>query len=271
MNMISLRTINTYLFSLMLIVTLTLALSVSAYADEKKVSSNRHAQQVKFKARTDDDFMLTADYYAGTTRAGGVIVLHDCKSDRSRYNAMANALFQRGLHTLTLDLRGYGASISPEFSRDIIKQNATDLVSYQSEMALLTTYWQDDLVAAYQFLRSKVDKNQGIAIVTSGCSAAYGAALAEKILLNSIVMITPQMTFADKERYKKLIDIPSYFITSAHHMESNQVAQELFAWNGSKESKIQTFKGSRYGYYLIAREKSLIDDISQWINSTVTE
>jgi len=269
--MISLRTINTYLFSLMLIVTLTLVLSVNAYADEKKASSNSHAQQVKFKARVDDDFMLTADYYAGVTRAGGVIVLHDCKSDRSRYNAMANALLERGLHTLTLDLRGYGGSVSHEFSREIIKQNATDLVSYQSEMALLTTYWQDDLVAAYQFLRNKVDKSQGIAVVTSGCSAAYGVALAEKILLNSIVMITPQMTYADKERYKNLIDIPSYFITSAHHMESDQAAQELFSWNGSKESKIQTFKGSRYGYHLIAREQPLIDDIAQWVDSTVTK
>lgn len=260
-----------YFFPLLsaLMVTLIFLMSVNAYGYEKETPSISNAQQVKFKARVDNDFLLVADYYAGGKRSGGVIVLHDCKSDRSRYSTMANGLFQQGLHALALDLRGYGDSVSPAFSRELIKQNATDIVSYQSEMALLTTYWQDDLIAAYQFLRSKVDSSQGIAIVTSGCSSTYGVALAEKILLNSIVMITPQMTYADKERYKNLIDIPSYFVTSAHHADSYQVVQELFSWNGSEKSKMQIFKGGRYGYHLIAREKSLINDISQWIELNV--
>ena len=240
-------------------------LSASSYASEKAPSAVNNPQPVKFKARDDNAFLLTADYYTGDKRSGGVIVLHDCKSDRSRYSEMADSLFQQGLHTLALDLRGYGGSVSAEFSRDIIKQNATDIISYQSEMALLTTYWQDDLIAAYQFLRSKIDSKQGIAIVTSGCSAAYGVALAEQILLKSIVMITPQMTYADKERYKNLIDIPSYFITSSHHADSYNAAQELFSWNGSKKSKMQIFKGERYDYHLIAREKALINDISHWV------
>jgi len=245
--------------------------SASAYANEKIPAPESNAEPVKFKARDDNDFLLTADYYMGEKRSGGVIVLHDCKSDRSRYSEMADSLFQQGLHTLALDLRGYGGSVSAEFSRDLIKQNATDIISYQSEMALLTTYWQDDLIAAYQFLQSKVDSKQGIAIVTSGCSAAYGVALAEKILLKSIVMITPQMTYADKERYKNLIDIPSYFITSSHHADSYKAAQELFSWNGSQKSKMQIFKGERYDYYLIAREKSLINDISHWVKNNLSK
>lgn len=174
------------LISILIVVSILLS-SASAYADEKVPLSVSNGQEVKFKAREDSPFLLAADYYTGAKRSGGVIVLHDCKSDRSRYSEMADSLFQQGLHTLALDLRGYGGSVSPEFSRDIIKQKATDIISYQSEMALLTTYWQDDLRAAYQFLRSKIDSKQGIAIVTSGCSSAYGVALAEKILLKSIV------------------------------------------------------------------------------------
>lgn len=262
-----------YSFSLM---SILLAASIffpsaSAYGDEKVSPAVINAQEVKFKAREDSPFLLAADYYTGANRSGGVIVLHDCKSDRSRYSAVADSLFEQGLHTLALDLRGYGASVSPEFSRDIIKQNATDIIGYQSEMALLTTYWQEDLIAAYQFLRSKVDSKKGIAIVTSGCSAAYGVALAEKILLKSIVMITPQMTYADKERYKNLIDIPSYFITSSHHADSYKAAQELFSWNGSKKSKMQIFKGERYNYHLIARKKSLINDIAHWVKLNVSK
>jgi hypothetical protein len=255
----------------MAVLILVLSVNVYGYGYEKETLAINNPQHVKFKASADDDFLLEADYYPGEQKSGGVIVLHDCKSDRSRYSKMANSFFQQGLHTLSLDLRGYGGSTSAKYSREVIKNNAIDIVGYHSEMALLTTYWQDDLIAAYQFLRSKIDSNQGIAIVASGCSAAYGVALADRVLLTAIVMITPQMTYADKERYKNLIDIPSYFITSSRHADSYKVAQELFSWNGSTKSKMQIFKGDRYDYHLIARQKSLIDDITYWIDLNVSK
>jgi hypothetical protein len=272
MNMLSQqKIINTFSFWNNLMMMLILFVPISAYGYKKDVPVISNAQEVKFKARADDNFLLVADYYEGEKKSGGVIVLHDCKSDRSRYSLMANGFAQQGLHTLALDLRGYGSSVSSKYSRDIIKKNATGIVAYQSEMALLTAYWQDDLIAAYHYLQNKIDSKQGIAIVTSGCSSAYGVALAENILLNSIVMITPQMNYADKERYKNLIDIPTYFIASSHHANSYQSSQELFSWNGSKKSKMQIFKGERYGYQLIGRKKSLIDDIAHWINLNVSK
>jgi dienelactone hydrolase len=270
MNMLSQPNKHNILTTLRIVmVNLVLLFSANVSGFEKDSIAISNAQQVKFKAGVNDEFLLEADYYSGEKKAGGVIVLHDCKSERSRYSAMANSFFQQGLHTLALDLRGYGGSVSPEFSQERIKQDATDIVSYQSGMALLTTYWQDDLIAAYHFLQKKVTSKQGIAIVSSGCSSAYAIALAENILLKAIVMITPQVTYADKERYKNLIDIPSYFITSYHHADSYEASQELFAWSGSKKSKMQIFKGSRYDYQLISREKSLTNDIAHWLNSNV--
>lgn len=227
------------------------------------------AQPVKIKARDDHDFLLAGDYYLGEKRSGGVIVLHDCNSDRRSYKRIASSLAKQGLHTLSLDFRGYGESVADGFSREQIKKNSEDIVTYQSEMALLTTYWQDDLLAAYQFLRTKLESSQGISIVASGCSSIHAVALAEKILLNSMVIITPEMAYSDKERYKNLIDIPSYFVTSSHHQESYQIAKELFAWNGDKISKMQTFKGDSYAYQLISRKKGLIKDIANWIKLTV--
>ena len=227
------------------------------------------AQPVKIKARADHEFLLAGDYYLGEKRSGGVIVLHDCNSDRRSYRRIASSLAEQGLHTLSLDFRGYGESVAEGFSREEIKKSSENIVTYQSEMALLTTYWQDDLLAAYHFLRNKIDSNQGISIVASGCSSIHAVALAEKILLNSMVIITPKMAYNDRERYKNLIDIPSYFATSSHHQESYQIAKELFAWNGDNLSKMQTFKGDSYAYQLISRKKGLIKDIANWIKLTV--
>ena len=225
--------------------TAYLLISVNVYANSnedlsKKVDENA-PELVKIKARADGDFLLYGDYYLGGKRSGGVIVLHDCNTDRRSYSSIAKSLVQYKLHTLVIDLRGYGESVSQEFSREISKEKATDIVSYQNEMALISANWPEDLVAMHQFLSSKIDKTKGISVVASGCSAASAVALAEKINLNAIVMITPQMVFSDKEKYKNLVDIPSYFITSSHHQDSYSTAQELFTWEWRKALKITNF------------------------------
>ncbi|MBL4940162.1 MAG: hypothetical protein JKY81_00700 [Colwellia sp.] len=239
--------------------------SVSTYGYEQKHIAKDAAQLVKIKANPEHDFLLFADYYVGGKRSGGVIVLHDCNRDRRAYSATAKSLAEQGLHTLLVDLRGYGESISSAYSQEIAKKKSKDIISYQSEMALITAHWPSDLLASYQFLAKKVAKNKDIAIVASGCSSAYAVALAEKIQFNSMVLITPKMTYGAKERYKNLVDIPSYFITSLHHQDSYQTAQELFVWSGAKQSKIQVFKGDRYNSQLISRQKHLVNDIALWV------
>lgn len=260
-------------FALLTALLIIMLLSVNAFAYEKeKILKNVDEyvpEIVKIKARADDDFLLTADYYLGGKRSGGVIVLHDCNNDRRSYSKVATSLAQQDLHTLLVDLRGYGGSVSQAYSRETAKLKATDIVTYQGEMTLITTNWPDDLLAMYQFLSKKIDKSKGIAVVASGCTTSYAVALAEKINLNAMVMITPQMTYSDKERYKNLVDIPSYFITSSHHQDSYKTAQELFTWNGAKRSKLQIFKGTAYNYQLISRKTYLVNDIALWVKSNL--
>ncbi len=253
------------LFRLLIPMLAALLFSVNIFAYEQAKVAEGAPQLVQIKARADDDFLLFADYYQGGKRSGGVIVLHDCKNDRRAYNAMAKSIAEQGLHTLLVDLRGYGDSLSPEYSREEAKTKSRNIVSYQGEMALITANWADDLLAIHQFLTKKTDKSKGIAVVASGCSGAYVVSLAEKIQLDSMVMITPKMTYSDKERYKNLVDIPSYFITSSHHQDSYETSQELFTWNGAKQSKIQIFKGTYYGKQLISRQRYLVNDIALWL------
>lgn len=241
-----------------------------------------YSEMVKIKASEDYDFLLTADYLyrstpvllqtaeqAAMTARAGVIVLHDCQSNRSRYKSLAEEIALQELHTLSLDFRGYGESVTLGFSELEIKKQAKDIVSYQSEVALLTSYWPQDLLSAHQWLRTKVHKNKGVAVVASGCSAPYAVTLAEQINISALVLITPEMTFADIERYKNLIDIPTYFIGSAQHMATIKVAQELFDWNGAKQSKMQTFKGDRTNRSLLFANEYLAKDIAQWLKFTL--
>jgi alpha/beta superfamily hydrolase len=273
MNSVGSKKTNTFFRSLITSAMLILfSINVHGYAPEYVTKNGVESEPklVQIKARANDDFLLFADYYSGDKRSGGVIVLHDCNSDRSSYSTLAKNLAQQGLHTLLVDLRGYGDSISRAYSLVEIKKKAIDIVSYQSEMASVTANWPDDLLSTFQFLAKTIDKSKGIAVIASGCSGAYAVSLAEKIQLNSIVMITPKMTYSDKERYKNLTDIPSYFITSSNHQDSYETTQELFSWSGDKGSKLQVFKGTTHDYQLISRKKHLINDIALWVKSNLS-
>lgn len=252
-------------------VIILFSISFFSYSQSESPSSiEKHTSKpVQIKAKVGGDFLLFADYFSGGKRSGGVIVLHDCNNDRKSYRSLASSLAQQGLHTLLLDLRGYGESVSQAYSREEAQMKSGDLVSYQSEMSSITANWPDDLLAAYQFLAKKIDKDKEVSVVASGCSGAYAVTLAEKIHLNSMVIVTPKMSYSDKERYKNLIDIPSYFISSLNHQDSYETVQELFSWNGSKRSKVQIFKGNDHDYRLISHKNNLVNDITSWLKSNL--
>jgi dienelactone hydrolase len=260
--------------SFFFLATLMIGMGVMPIKAAEIANANSENQyQVKFKARPEHDFLLSADYHfypqkESSKNMAGVIVLHDCQSQRGHYQKLTEQIAAQGFHTLSLDLRGYGDSIAEGYSHLEVKKNATDIISYHNDVAALMSYWSEDLLSAYAFLRSKVDNSKGISIVASGCAGAYAIALAEKVHLKSMVLLTPEMSYADKERYKNLLDIPSYFISSAQDATSYATAQELFAWSGAKHSKLQVYKGDKLNYQIMQTHKYLVNDIALWLKST---
>ncbi len=230
-------------------------------------SSTTSAQQINFKA--DDDFLLSADYYLGDILGAGVLLLHDCAHSSKSYSLLGELLAKQGINALAIDLRGFGDSESEEFSHQAIKEQVKDIVSYQAEVAMLTSYWEKDVLAAYNYLRNKIGNEQPISIVASGCSVNEAVKLAEKIRINSFVVLSPEMDYMEKEHYKNLIDIPAYFVSSAHHSGSFLTAQELFSWNGDSRSTSQVFKGVSQGHNLLRRNKFLAQNIALWLNETL--
>jgi len=52
----------------------------------------------------------------------GVIVLHDCHSERTKYKTLSTSITQQGLHTLLLDFRGYDNSVDQGYSELTVKK-----------------------------------------------------------------------------------------------------------------------------------------------------
>ena len=229
-------------------------------------------QELKYPGK--DRFLLSGQYYPAVKQVpgrlrkeqgAGVLLLHDCEHDSRSYSYLAKSLSEKGSHVFAIDFRGYANSANADFSRENIKMKAKDIAAYQKNLVRLTAYWEDDVFAAHKLLRTKVDKRKGIAVVASGCSVNYAISLAEKVKVSFLVIVSPQMNFAGKERYKNLLDIPTYFIYSTNHLESFNTTKELFNWNGSDKTKAQVFKGSRVGNTLLKTTYHLEEDIAQWL------
>ena len=228
-------------------------------------SPNKKIVPSKATLITSDKFKLIADYYAGDTLKGGVLLLHDCNADRRSYKNLAIKLAMSGLHVLNLDFRGYGESTTDNVSQLLIRKKAKNILAYKTAMTSLTSFWKDDSSLALQWLRNKVNNSKQIAIVSVGCSVNYAINAAEKMHINSFVLITPKMDYSDKERYKNMPDAPSYFVSSSHQLESYKTAQELYQWNGDHKTKLQLFKDKRNGHALLNYQIGLAEDITHWL------
>ena len=230
----------------------------------KKITA---ANPVKFAV--DDDFSLSGNFYLGDTLGAGVLLLHDCSHSSKSYSVLGELLAEQGINALAIDFRGYGESTSELFSHKIIKHKVKNIVSYQAEVAMLRSYWEKDVLYAYNYLRSKIGNEQPISIVASGCAVNEAVQIADKMRVNSFVILSPIMDYMEKENYKNLIDIPAYFVSSAHHSDSFLTAQELFSWNGDSRSTTQVFKGVNQGHTLLSRNKFLAKNLATWLRGTM--
>lgn len=215
-----------------------------------------------------DDFTLSALFFPGLATAAGVLFLHDCQHSAKDYKPLYSALRQQGLNVLAPDLRGYGGSQSALYSDKKIRQQATDIVSYQGQVAALMLTWEKDLYLAYKHLKNMMNNNQEISVITTGCSSNQAIYLAEKMPLKSFVMLTPELSNDDKERFRHLADMPIYLLSAQQQTDAMLNVQELFQWSADKHSILQIFKGDGSSYDLLRQQVYLNEHIATWLHSS---
>lgn len=135
-----------------------------------------------------DKVQLAASYFAprkSSTRAPGVLLIHDAGRDRRQLEGLANYLNRKGFGVLTLDLRGHGESASKD----------TDWSKMDEKTREATwAFAGRDLSAAAAFLRRKKEihsANLSIVAVGAGCSLAVRHAIGDENA-RAVVLIAPR-------------------------------------------------------------------------------
>jgi pimeloyl-ACP methyl ester carboxylesterase len=97
-----------------------------------------------------DGTLLKASFFAAVKPGPGVLLLHQINRDRTSWDSVAAQLAAAGIHTLTLDLRGFGESGTR-------LEKLTD-----AERSKYRRGWPDDVDAALEYLSSQSGVNHNL-------------------------------------------------------------------------------------------------------------
>jgi dienelactone hydrolase len=118
--------------------------ATSAAASEAQLRPQPPAARV-VDLKASDGTLLKASYFAATNPGPGVLLLHQGNRTRKAWDDLAGQLAAAGIHTLTLDLRGFGESGGTPH----------DQLTGREFSRIQRQIWPGDIDAAFQYLVSQ--------------------------------------------------------------------------------------------------------------------
>jgi len=207
------------------------------------------------------DFTIKGDYLEGASDGAGVLLLHQCNQDRHMYDSVTPLMQKVGLHTLAIDLRAYGESIGGEYELKKIRSNPDQQASRRFFRDMIRDKWTVDVLAAYEFLRTKMGNNRSIAAIGTSCGGREAVKLAGTRPIPVLALFSSAMQGPMFEAYKRLPSTPTLFITSEEELGN---AQPYFDLASHPSNRLIEYKGTGHGKPLLDRDPSLAGSIANW-------
>lgn len=221
-----------------------------------------HAGQITLTA--DDDFKLHGDYFAGKQGMAGVLMLHQCNSERSMYKGLGERLAAKGFHALSVDFRMYGDSVTDEINIDKIRAKAVSRQTSRSLIRKNRDLWPQDVLVAEQFLRNKIGKKAKLGVVGASCGGMQGVLLAKSKKVDALMFFSSGMNEKGQQVYHELGPLPTYIIAAQEDTFTYGTAIEIFVKAAHPQTKLISYKGRGHGYPLFQQDPHLADDMVRW-------
>src|SRR4051794_26372501 len=118
-----------------------------------------------------DGTSLQATYYPAAEPGPAVVLLHMCNTTRKSWTLLAPQLAAAGIHTLTMDYRGFGESGGDRYGS----------MPPQDAQKIIGDKWPTDIDAAYAFLVAQrgVDRTR-IGVAGASCGVTQAVHFAER-------------------------------------------------------------------------------------------
>lgn len=215
--------------------------------------------------QTADRVAIVGDFLMAPPPAGGsiraVLLLHMMPADRKSWHKLQEALHDRGVASLAIDLRGHGESLVQDGRR--LDYRAFDDEQHQGYL--------EDVRAALSWLRSRGFEERQVLLV--GASIGANAALAiaaEKSAIPAVALLSPGENFRGIATYdaaERLRPEQAIWIAASEgdDQESFDAMQEIIRRAPSTEKMAKPFASAGHGTHLFTIFPKLVDELADWL------
>ena len=225
------------------------------------------SQAETIKLQGLDGFNIYGEYTAAKQMTkNGVLMLHQCNSDKSMYAGLAKQLSEMNISSMSLDFRGYGESITEELSIAALREKATSRKHYfeMSTKLGIGTHRKDDVEIAYQYLLKKLGKETNISFIGASCGGTQAVILAQTHKPKSFVFFSAGMSQETKDLFAKVNDVPALMIGAQGDAGTFKSLQEIFSSAQSNFTRMLSYKGKGHGNPLFDLAPHLETYMAKW-------
>jgi dienelactone hydrolase len=206
-----------------------------------------------------DGTTLKATYYSPGTPGPGIMLFHQCNSERGAWGPFAKMAAARGYHVLALDFRGYGESGGQRFE------------SFQEQQPVIEEKWPGDADAAFAWLLGQpgVDKDR-IGAAGASCGVNQAVLLASRHPeVKSVVLLSGGVTPSARTYLQNSDWLPVLAAGSDNDGDAVNNMRWVLGWSRNPKNKFVQFKNAGHGTDMFAVEKTLEPQIVDWYESTL--
>ncbi len=213
-----------------------------------------------------DGATLKASYYAAAQPGPAVLLLHMCNTTRRSWDPLAPQLAAAGVHTLSLDYRGFGESGGDRFEG----------VAPQDAQRTIDEKWPGDIDKAYDFLIAQpgVDKTR-IGAAGGSCGVAQAVRLARRHPeVRSLALLAGPL---DLDGVTFLTETPwlPIFAAAAADDQFDDDAPATMRWilamSGNPRNKFSGFRDGKHGTEIFGPHPELPKQMVAWYLDTLVK
>jgi dienelactone hydrolase len=213
-----------------------------------------------------DGTKLRATYYAAAQPGPAVLLLHMCNTTRRSWDPLAPQLAAAGIHTLSVDYRGFGESEGDRF----------DAMTPQDAQRLVDEKWPGDIDSAYDFLLAQpgVDKDR-VGAAGGSCGVLQAVRLARRHPdVRSLALLAGAL---DPDAIAFVTGTPwlPIFAAAAADDQYDAGAPESMRWvlalSGNPRNKFSGFKDGKHGTEIFGPHPELVKQIVAWYADTLVK
>ncbi len=226
-----------------------------------------HAQQATAVRDVDlkapDGANLKATFFAAAKPGPGVMLLHQCNSQRKIWDDLAKQLSAAGINVLTLDLRGFGES-------DGTPQEKATPQQAQAQ----AQKWPGDIDVAFNYLASQPGVKPdiiGVGGASCGVTNSLQTALRHPKQVKSLVLLSGPADLAGRRFLRQTSQLPvlAAIADDDEFPPSNEATELIFSLSSNPGNRFLRYAKGGHGAEIFKVHPELRTAIIDWYVTTL--